>query len=129
MFLSVLEDGQESCPAFLVFLAETRRFYGYFLFDTPLPRNRPYGLNMEGYMRIFSRLGVRERRRGENGKVNDYAAGAFEALSWIRMLIKRSNERCQTCQRVLVWLWTSGDASRYLGRSFSLLFSDLLRFF
>jgi len=33
--------------------------------------------------------------------VNDYAAGAFEALSWIRMMIKRSNERCQTCQRVL----------------------------
>ena len=44
---------------------------------------------------------MRERRRGENGKVNDYAGGAFEALSWIRMLIKRSNERCQTCQRVL----------------------------
>jgi len=29
--------------------------------------------------------------------VNDYAAGAFEALSWI----KGSTERCRTCQRVL----------------------------
>jgi len=33
--------------------------------------------------------------------VNDYAAGAFEALSWIRMMIKGSSERCRTCQRVL----------------------------
>ena len=33
--------------------------------------------------------------------MRDYAEGAFEALSWIRMLIKNSNERCRTCQRVL----------------------------
>lgn len=33
--------------------------------------------------------------------MRDYTAGAFEALSWIRMLIKGSNERCKTCQRVL----------------------------
>jgi len=33
--------------------------------------------------------------------LRDYAEGAFEALSWIRMLIKGSSERCRTCQRVL----------------------------
>ena len=33
--------------------------------------------------------------------MRDYAEGAFEALSWIRTLIKNSNERCQTCQRIL----------------------------
>ena len=33
--------------------------------------------------------------------MRDYATGAFEALSWIRMLIKSGKERCQTCQRVL----------------------------
>ena len=34
-------------------------------------------------------------------RLRDYTAGAFEALSWIRMMIKRSRERCQTCQHVL----------------------------
>ena len=33
--------------------------------------------------------------------MRDYAAGAFEALSWVKTLIKSGNERCQTCQRVL----------------------------
>jgi hypothetical protein len=33
--------------------------------------------------------------------LRDYAEGALEALSWIRMMIRGSNERCRTCQRVL----------------------------
>jgi len=33
--------------------------------------------------------------------VRDYIEGAFEALSWVRSLIKDSDERCGTCQRVL----------------------------
>ena len=33
--------------------------------------------------------------------MRDYAEGAFEALSWIRMMIKSSSEQCHTCQHVL----------------------------
>ena len=33
--------------------------------------------------------------------MRDYAAGAFEALSWVKTLIKHSRTRCETCQRVL----------------------------
>jgi len=32
--------------------------------------------------------------------VRDYIEGAFEALSWVRMLIRNSMERC-SCQRIL----------------------------
>jgi len=33
--------------------------------------------------------------------MRDYAAGALEALSWVRGLIKNQNVRCQGCQAVL----------------------------
>ena len=33
--------------------------------------------------------------------MRDYIEGAFEALSWVRTLIKDSKMRCRTCQRVL----------------------------
>ena len=39
---------------------------------------------------IFPRMVV-NCWEGRNWQVNDYVAGAFEALSWIRMLIKGSN--------------------------------------
>jgi len=33
--------------------------------------------------------------------LRDYAAGAFEALSWVKTLIRESKERCRTCQKIL----------------------------
>jgi len=33
--------------------------------------------------------------------MRDYIEGAFEALSWVRSLIKGSKMRCRTCRRVL----------------------------
>ena len=33
--------------------------------------------------------------------MRDYPQGAFEALSWAKQLLEKSNTRCQECQRTL----------------------------
>jgi exonuclease VII small subunit len=33
--------------------------------------------------------------------MRDYAQGAFEALSWVRVLFKRAKTRCKGCEKIL----------------------------